>query len=297
MKTLVILLIAFLAVFSLSATLITVDNNIPSSGDYETFSAAYNAASPGDMIYIYPSTMSYGSYGIAKQLTIVGAGTDPANPEMVTSKFIPLVNNVDGSGSVCIGLDITSGTNSYYPATWRNCVFDSYLNVTRAGSVLEECLFKSQVTIGNGTNETYNITITGCTFDYDSTKLNLYSLASCVLYNCVFYGNYYAVNCAQSNTTAAFNHCLFVNRDTGSLRLAAGQTSTANLIFINNIFETITYIPANFTYLYNIWEGSPVEVTDPSNYLGVDLATVMVDVNGGDYHYTPGSLAYGNGQN
>ncbi|MBW6513241.1 MAG: hypothetical protein K0B87_00575 [Candidatus Syntrophosphaera sp.] len=296
MKTLIFSLIAALAVFSLSAAVLTVDNNIPSSGMYTTFNAAYNAAANGDIIMIYPSTMSYGGYSIAKQLTIVGAGTDPANPDMVTTKFAPSVNNVEGSGTVFIGLDVYISTSSSYPATWRNCVFSSSLSILRDGTALEECLFKSSVTIGNGTIETHDTTIKGCTFDNDSTKLNLNNLASCVLYNCLFYGNSYAVNCAQSNTTAAFNHCLFVNRDTGSLRLATGQTSTGNLIFINNIFETITYIPANFTYLYNIWEGSPTEVTDPSNYLGVNLANVMIDVNGGDYHYTASSLAYGNGQ-
>ena len=55
-------------------------------------------------------------------------------------------------------------------------------------------------------------------------------------------------------------------------------------------------MPANFSYLNNIWEGSPAGVTDESNLMNVDLSDVMIDAYGGNYHYTDDSLALGAGQ-
>lgn len=297
MKHFLCTLLITLAALTLAAVILTVDNNIPSSGQYTTLYSAYNSAAAGDTIFIYPSTIDYGGLGVGKQLTFIGAGTDPANPEMVTSKCSPSMNSASGAGSVFIGLDLSSGMSVDYAATYRNCRMNGYVSVYRPGTVLEECQFKSFINIGNGSISTPDIVIRRCIFDFDSTHLNIYQLASVVCYNCIFKcSGYSMISCAQNNVTAAFYNNVFVNRGTGTLYLAAGNTSTANLIFINNIFETISNVPANFTYLYNIWEGTPAGVSGTGNQFGVNLANVMVDVNGGNYHYTDESLALDAGQ-
>lgn len=295
MKHLVILIIALIAITSLPSVIRTVDINTPSIGQYNNWYSAYNAAANGDTIYLYPSLVDYGSQYIAKNITIVGAGFDPANPSLITTKFTPYVNAVGGTGARFIGLDC--GSSSYtYPVQVSNCRFASSVSLTRSGHTFTDCNFKSTVYVGDGTTQTSDNVFTSCFFDCDTYKVYLQPLAAIILFNSIFYGNSYHVYCGGNYTNAAFNHCLFVNRGTGTQYLATGNTSTANLVFTNSIFEAISNIPANFTYLYNIWEGTSSNVTDPSNLQGVNLANVMVDVNGGNYHLITGSLASGAGQ-
>lgn len=300
MKKIALLLVIACAVLSLYAAVLTVDNNIPSIGMYTTFSDAQSAASDGDIIMLYPSTTDYGSFNISKQLTVVGAGSDPANPDMVTTKFNPFITSESASGGVFIGLHITypSTLSVNYPSTFRNCVFANAVQVQREGTAFEDCLFKSIVIVGNGSISTLNINFTGCTFDHGSNKLRLYDNASALCYNCVFQTGSTTshILCSGDNSTAAFYHCLFIKPEAVAQNLATGNTSTSNLLFINNIFANIGSVPTNFGYLYNIWEGSPVGITDESNQMDVDLSDVMIDAYGGNYHYTDDSPALEAGQ-
>lgn len=295
MKYIVFLIIALTAISSLTAVIRTVDNNVPSIGQYATFDAAYNASANGDTIYLYPSVFSYGSPYPQKQLTIIGAGYDPANPGMVTSKIMPIIYYASATNTVLIGLDLTSGLQIDYPTTIRNCRITSYLNIKRTGTTVQDCLIKGTLTVGDNTTPTDNIAITGCIIDYDSTKLTLRQLASAIVSNSVFYGNGTHIYCEQVQTNASFNHCLFINRGTGTTTLASGNQSTATLIFRNSIFENTAGIYSNFTFQYNIFEGTYAEVTDPTNMEGVSMANVMVDVNNNNYHLSTGSVAIGAG--
>ncbi|NLW18730.1 MAG: hypothetical protein GXY81_03480 [Candidatus Cloacimonetes bacterium] len=300
MKKIVLLLVSACAVLSLYAAVLTVDNNIPSIGMYTTFNAAQSAASNGDIIMLYPSTTDYGSFNISKQLTVVGAGSDPAKPDMVTTKFTPMINSVGASGSVFIGLDITYTGILYvrYPSTFRNCLFAGSVQVQRDGTVFEDCLFKNSVQVGDGSISTLNTSFTGCTFDYHYSRLQLNNNASAICRNCVFLprSNTAHITCTGTYSTAFFYHCLFIRPDGGTQTLASSNTSTSNLLFINNIFGNISSVPTNFSYLNNIWEGSPAGITGGYNQMDVDLSGVMIDAYGGNYHYTDDSLALGAGQ-
>lgn len=300
MKKIALLLVIACAVLSLYAAVLTVDNNIPSIGMYTTFNAAQTAASNGDIIMLYPSTTDYGNTTITKQLTVVGAGSNPANPNMVTTKFTPMITNEGASGSVFIGLDITyTGIlYVYYPSTFRNCLFAGSVQIQREGTVFEDCLFKNSVQVGNGSISTLNTTFTGCTFDSNFYKLNLQNAASAICRNCVFLtgSNTAHIYCSGTNSTAFFYHSLFIRPDGAAQNLAMGQTATSNLLFINNIFGNISGVPTNFSYLNNIWEGSPAGITGGYNQMDVDLSGVMIDAYGGNYHYTDDSLALGAGQ-
>ncbi len=298
MKHLVILIIALIAISSLSAVIRTVDNNIPSTGQYTTFAAAQTASVDGDTIYVYPSLVSYGTVSVTKLLTVIGGGVNPANPTLITSKIAPAVSQVGGSNSLFIGLEITNGITNYYPASFSNCIFNSNLTTIRSGSTFTDCLFKSTVYVGDGTNSTQNVVFTGCTFQDTSYRLYLYSLASCVVYNSIFMGNNYHIYCAQNQTTAAFYNSVFLNSGTGTQALTVGNTESASLVFTNCIMEILnnSSIGSNFVFQYCIYEGSSANITGPGNQQSVNLATVMVNVNGGDYHLITGSPAIGAGQ-
>ena len=298
MKTPALILIALAAVFSLSAVIRTVDNHIPSLGQYTNFDTAMAAAAAGDTIYIYPSPNGYSGSYITKQLVVIGGGTDPANPALLTSKFTPYVHAVSASNSVFIGLEVDSGTNYLYPVSARNCVFNGGVSILRSGSSFTDCKFKGVVYIGDGSTPAPNNTFTGCTFMDPSYRVYLSPQASGAFYNCLFLGNSYHIYCSNVQTASAFTNCVFVNSGTGTPYLGGGNTATASLVFTNCIMETLllSSIYPNFTYQYCIFEQSPPGITGPGNQFGVSMASMMVDVNNGDYHILAGSSADNQGQ-
>ena len=58
----------------LKGNVLTVDNKFPKLGQYVTLQSAIDAASDGDVIYIYPSQNAYSGAIISKRLTIIGNG-------------------------------------------------------------------------------------------------------------------------------------------------------------------------------------------------------------------------------
>lgn len=71
--------VAFLLCFAFSigtaiATVITVDNNIPSIGQYTSIQAAHDAAVNGDIIQVFPSNIAYGGFNVTKDIDIIGCG-------------------------------------------------------------------------------------------------------------------------------------------------------------------------------------------------------------------------------
>src|SRR5690348_3604854 len=69
------------------ATVITVDNNANSPGQYSGLQTAINSAAPGDTLYVSGSVTSYGNVTINRRLTVIGTGYNPL-------KQMPLVSTV-----------------------------------------------------------------------------------------------------------------------------------------------------------------------------------------------------------
>lgn len=111
MKTLTLLLA--LSAFAASAQTIRIaDNNAnrPAGANiYATLQAAINAAAPDDIVYITPSTTSYGDATVGKRITIrgVGFGIPEITPRSSTLGILTIVNSQDGVNSVS-GLTLTS---------------------------------------------------------------------------------------------------------------------------------------------------------------------------------------------
>lgn len=290
MKFFVFTLIAVLALSSLSATSFTLDNNIRPIGQFSTWITAYNAAADGDTIYIYPSPFDYGpgwnEGSLGKRLTVIGGGFNPANPALITSRITLGVNTAGGAGSIFSGLHITNGVASNQEAHYINCRFENTVNLQAANSELKYCWCVSNVYAGN------DVHIQGCTIQGSLVPA---SQSDVTCSNCVFIGNVSHVDTGgNSNASCYLMNCLFANSGDGSHVLFAGWGSPNDLNFVNCIMENITIYSAQ-TFSYCIFEGSSLHITDPSNMQNVNLANVMVDVNGGDYHLIPGSLASGAG--
>jgi len=85
-RTLLFALLTLVATVSAaSAAIITVDNKIPSAGDYSTLQTAHDAASGGDTIYALPSGVPYAAITVTKQLHIMGTGFDHPGADLKTT--------------------------------------------------------------------------------------------------------------------------------------------------------------------------------------------------------------------
>lgn len=80
MKKHILLFIAFfIGMTTTNATVYTVSNDPDNPAQFDNFTEAHAAASPGDTLYVFGSPISYGNVDITKQLTIIGAGYNPEN--------------------------------------------------------------------------------------------------------------------------------------------------------------------------------------------------------------------------
>jgi len=67
----------FVSFLCLNARIITVDNNKPKAGDYETLKEAHTAANNGDTLLFFPSDRPYDADTITKTLHLFGTGFAP----------------------------------------------------------------------------------------------------------------------------------------------------------------------------------------------------------------------------
>lgn len=299
MKVFIFTFVAILAAGFLAATTFTLDNNISPVGDHTTWISAYNAASDGDTIYIYPSPIDYGpgwnEGGLGKRLTVIGGGFNPANPDLNTSRINLYVNQEGGAGSIFSGLHIYSAVTSSHQAIYVNCRFDGSVALQASGSELKNCWCGAIVSVGTGASTPTNgFLVQGCTL---ATNFKPLSQTDAVCSNCVFIGNTTHIETAGNNNLCCyFNNCLFANIDDGTHILQGGWSGPLDLNFVNCIMEIIT-INAYHTFQHCIFEGNSTYITGPGNLQDVDLELVMEDVNGGDYHLITGSPAIGAGLN
>ncbi|MEP1095886.1 MAG: hypothetical protein ABJG78_12295 [Cyclobacteriaceae bacterium] len=128
---------------SVAQTVRIVDNNFnaPTGNEvYATLQEAANAADPGDYIYIQPSSSSYGSVIIQKELHLVGIGfnVDKENPQPSTMLDITLRNNSgntdNASNSTITGLTF----RDLYPITYPGAPSFTLSNVTITNCVFQE---------------------------------------------------------------------------------------------------------------------------------------------------------------
>ncbi len=293
MKASILAVVFVCALITLGAVSFTLDNNIRPIGQYSSWNAAYGAAADGDTIYVYPSPYDYGNFNVAKRLTVIGAGLNPADPDYISSKINLCVGSAAGTGCLFSGLHMPTWNTCEYQVEFSHCRFDGQLSVRASNSIVEDCQLFSHLVVGNGSVVTNGFVISGCSFEGGSLKPA--SLTDLACYNSLFIGNISHIDLfLNAQVSCYIKNCVFVNSGTGTHALASIWGSPVSLNFVNCIVETSDNPPAQ-NYLYCIFEGSSANITDPSNQQNVDLALVMVDVNGGDYHLIPGSLASGTG--
>lgn len=205
--------------------LINVNNT--SSGvtaQYTTLAAAVTAAADGDIIYLYPSSTSYGSATINKKLTIVGPGYFvQQNPSLQINTYV--------SNGVVDGLTFASGSNGSLVTGVDISVIA--LN-GQANIAITRCKIRAYCTLDN----TNNILFEGCFFEWTGNSTNAYTLHA---------------NANNSGVIIRNNIFAATKGNSGWYEIVIQPSS--NAIVENNVFRWYNYfqnaIVRNNIFLYN----------------------------------------------
>lgn len=208
-----------------SQSILNVNNT--SSGvttQHTTLAAAVAAAAEGDIIYLYPSSTSYGSATINKKLTIIGPGYYvQQNPSLQINTYVSngVVDNLTfaagSNGSLVTGVDINI------------IVMNGQANIA-----ITRCKIRVNCTLDN----TNNILFEGCYFDWVGNSTYPYTIN------------------ANSNN----NGLIIRNNIFGSVKNSGWQEvviqANCTAIVENNVFRYYNYffnsIVRNNIFLYNV---------------------------------------------
>jgi hypothetical protein len=261
MKSLLILALVVASQPLLGQVVWVANNNFNAptgSNVFSTIQAAVDAAAPGDIIQVQPSSNTYGNVRIDKQLTLMGIGFNVDKDIPLTSIMgdIRLTNNIDNTsdadGTIIKGLNFTilySGVNtgpSYVLQNIlvQNCQLQYIANFGSGYSPIDgfevrDCYITSTYYYGinfySSTTNTIirnNLILWG--IGYGST-----SPGSNIITNNILYEGIY-VNAEGSNTTILNNN--FIASSGGDSGVA---TELKDCIIANNIFYGMTPSIAN----------------------------------------------------
>lgn len=86
MNTILLISVFCMMSITLFSTILTVDNNVPSVGQYSSLQLAHNAAADNDTIFVFPSNLNYNGIQVTKRLMIIGSGFCPENRDGIIIK-------------------------------------------------------------------------------------------------------------------------------------------------------------------------------------------------------------------
>lgn len=241
-KSLIICTLLLLASKAMAQNIITVDNNPGSTATFTGLQAALDGASPGDIIYVQPSAISYGNIIINKAITLTGRShSEPSKLSIIGSV------SVRSSDVTLKGLNIfsishnTTGPNPipFVDLSIFDCAILSSASfgiqagvaVTTANNII----LRGNAIFGNISvfNDAKNVIITNNIFA-GSSPLNIYNALSTIIGNNVFrfqsspitFNNFDAINpVILSNNMFIFT---FATAGSASVNLNSGSYTLNN---------------------------------------------------------------------
>jgi hypothetical protein len=291
---------------NVSATILTVDNNYPSIGNFTTLQAAHDAADPGDTLYVLPSDFAYAAITVTRKLTFVGSGYDLVQPTLKTSKIKGTLSFEAGSnGSVIEGFD--SFSNEFIIVVDANSVMVQKNKLCR--TIIKP--HHSGVTIqqnfllytGMQTNGPCNVTAFAIFIDHSNAGIlieNNKIVNSTLNWSCnetLEYGN--GICIADSSVVTILNNIIKLSSsfDCGhsALPYIVSPSATSDYFIANNIFLHGRVIGNALRYSHNMYECGTIG-TENGNLLFANWNAVFMDVSQFNFHLKPGSPAFGAGQ-
>lgn len=265
-----------------SATVHTVNNNVPSPGQYTSVSAAITAAANGDTIYVSGSPYNYNGFTVNKKLTLIGSGHKPQN----TNTTVSLVDNITiASDSVRIigfKLNRVNGSGVRGNLTVQRClVIDQvYLDGTWTNVTLEGNVFQST---GTNFNPYFYASFNGVTVKnniFNGTIHDIfgyYGINNIVVKNNLFLGAssafsgttryvtitnniFYRAN--PSNTVSSSDYTNNISYQCANNAFPIGSSSNTGSGNLTNVDPQLVNFPAagdyfGYTYDYTLQAGSP----------------------------------------
>ncbi|WP_035567256.1 hypothetical protein [Hymenobacter sp. IS2118] len=270
------------------------NTGITGTSIYTTLQAAHDAASNGDIIYLEPSGISYGSLNSTKRLTIIGNGYFLAqNPGLQLTAAESLVGTVQfgvgSTGSRITGCDIsTMGITASDVVVERNKLTTTYIgyNITTGATVSV-----SNVLVRQNYFESGGISF----YPGSSTTVSNISISSNIL-------AFASINTA-SGQYSNMNNIIIANNVIGDLTGNNGYTiDVDNAVIKNNILTytsaTATFNKRNNVTSYNI-SGGPQFGTANNNQQNVSPSAIFVGGTAstdGAFQLKAGSPATGTGE-
>lgn len=272
MKRLIILAL-ILNISILNAAIITVDNKVPSAGNYSTLQAAHDAASNGDIIYVFPSLVPYAAITVTKQLMFYGVGFDIT--ENIGEPFTP-------AASISGTMDFQSGSEGSHIEG-----FDGNFNVS---------IYANNITIKKNDLAQVDIFGSGSASTILQNKVTSHisinaSTSNIIIYNNIIdlVGTFYAIRGGK-------NHIIYNNvikSSSVSIYNMQGSEIVNNIIILGNLDDFNDCV-----FRYNIYFSSSSYLSSGiGNLQNIDMNTVFVDHENYDFHLLPDSPARGAGEN
>lgn len=172
---------------------------------------AIAAASPGDVIYVIPSTISYGTITVTKKLSINGIGLNP-NTQGTNSTIVDYFYIADAADySVISGFKV----NTYFE-------LGSASNQAIKGILIENCNFNNGIYIYDSNSDSIkDVTIRNNLFNGSSTNIRI-SLYKGITYN------------LTSNISITNNIIMVPNNGSYGAIFVQGGAIIANNLFVSN---------------------------------------------------------------
>ncbi|MFD2541099.1 hypothetical protein ACFSSB_02110 [Lacinutrix gracilariae] len=251
----------------LAQTIITVDNNPGSTTTHQTIQEAHDAATDGDIIYVQPSSSSYGNIIIDKELTIIGRSHSEPSKVSQLGTITIRSSNVTIKGLYISSLYASSSGAPNTPPYIGLNIFDSYFNSYLQLGTNSATVIQDDVTVRGcvlaGTNYIYedatNVLLSNNIFKSNS-PLRIYNTTSTVIANNVFKftSSLSFTNYNTSGTAILYNNMFITN-----------YASDATINFNNgdfNLSNNLTYNYGNGDILFaNSTTGSYLESNTLAN--------------------------------
>lgn len=260
---------------------------------YSTLQAAHDAASGGDIIYLEPSGISYGSLACTKLLTIIGNGYFLAqNSGLQLDLRESIVDNIffnpGSAGSRITGCTIQS----------------SYFGILANNIVVERNQISQAIYIGYHPQTGATATVNNALIrqNYITNSLNIYPSGAQTVSSVSISNNIITGGISSSGAYTQMNSILIANNVVGNV---AGNNGAGiqvdNAVIKNNILtytSTGNFTPRNNAYSYNI-SGSTAFGTANGNQQNATPASLFVGGTAstdGAYQLRTGSPAIGTGE-
>jgi hypothetical protein len=284
--TLIFLLAVTLFSHRAMAAVLTVYNlNNTAIATYSTIGEAYNNASEGDTIVVYPSELSYQAITVTKKVFLIGGGyaSQTLFPPTNISGTMTFSAGSDGSSIESFGgrfnVAINTTSNILISRCNINCiVVDNGFNILMTGNWID----------GNSGPEGYALTIRGTSLVEGSNNLIRPKPYPCGYSSTCYYGAVHLIG----NVVLHMDNSIFISEGQLTIYGEGGTASGKNNLLFGGFRAAVDF---HHSILTNSWEGS----LDIAKYNQIipDVNVVYTDFAANIFTLKPGSPAFGNGEN